>query len=95
MRNRSLYSIFTAWHDNHVREVVLPGKIKKALNRFFMQDKSYAIGVLKDFVLSKGDMHRKFKHEGVRKLAILLDKNHGRMLKASFHQIQFRTLSWD
>ena len=53
MRNRSLYSIFTAWHDNHVREVVLPGKIKKALNRFFMQDKSYAIGVLKDFVLSK------------------------------------------
>lgn len=95
MRNRNLYSLFTAWHDNHVREVVLPRKIKKALNRFFMQDKSYAIGVLKDFVLSKGDMFRKFKNEGVRKLAILLDKNHGRMLKAGFHQIQYRTLSWD
>ncbi len=59
--------------------------MKKALNRFFMQDKSYALGVIKDFVLTKGDMHRKFKNEGVRKLAMLLDKNHGRMMKEGFH----------
>ena len=95
LKNRNIFQLFHAWHDVHVRERLLPAKMKKALNRSFMQDKSYAIGVLKDFVLSKGDMFRKFKHEGVRRLAMLLDKNHAKMLKLGLHHIQFRTLSWD
>ncbi len=78
-----------------IREKQLPGKLKKAMNRIFLTDKLYGLSNIKDFVLSKGDVHRKFKNEGVRKLALLLDKNHDRALKESFATIVFRTLSWD
>ncbi len=91
LRNRSLFQLFSGWHDMFIREKQLPGKLKKAMNRIFLTDKLYGLSNIKDFVLSKGDVHRKFKNEGVRKLALLLDKNHDRALKESFATIVFGT----
>lgn len=95
LRSRSLFQLFTAWHDMLVKESVLPKKLKKALNRLFLTDKGYAFGNIKDFVLSKGDRYRKFKNEGVRRLALVLDKSHERSRKEAFETIKYRGLSWD
>ena len=46
-------------------------------------------------MLSKGDRYRKFKHEGVRRLALVLDKSHERSMKEALATIIFRSLSWD
>ena len=74
---------------------MLPKKLKKGLNRLFLTDKAYAFANLKDFILSKGDRYRKFKHEGVRRLALLLDKSHERNMKEAFSTIVYRSLSWE
>ena len=76
MRNRSLFQLFNGWHDQYVRETVLPRKLKSALSRTFLKDKSYVINLLKDFAISKGDVHRKIKMEGAKKFADLLNMHH-------------------